>query len=230
MRRSWLAAKAKGVSEVPRKDSEEISAVIEHLQSSGEYGRFASARADREADAMGELLAAASELTDEAVMLLLGSVPGTPTVPEAQLETEVARVIQRAAPAGWRVSALEALRAQRGFTIGQVVDALLERLQLPTKGRRKLRRYYEELEAGLIPMNGVSRRLWVALSELFQAPTDEVVLARYAFSFDSAQRAYWSHWPSQPPRRRAVRRSPMTSAEPDSPEWDEIDALFRSTV
>ena len=61
------------------------------------------------------------------------------------------------------------LRKQRGLTRDVVVDRLLGLLGLKEERRAKVRRYYHELETGLLEPRGVDRRVWEALADVLGA-------------------------------------------------------------
>jgi hypothetical protein len=115
------------------------------------------------------------------------------------------------------------LRKQRGLTRDVVVERLLGLLGLRDERRAKVRRYYHELETGLLEPRGVDRRVWEALADVLGASVADL--------------AGWRARPieSQP----AFRMRTTAAVEPDGvfadarsatgpPEDDEVDHLFRS--
>jgi hypothetical protein len=200
--------------------AQEIEEAIERLQERDEYKHLTTPEADLTADRLGDLIARIEELSDEDVELLYASAPEAPEVSQAQLEREVEQALLGLRMSRHVQAPLEQLRNRQGISVGDLVDALIDRLHLDRGKRRKLRRYYEELEAGLINPAGVSRRVWEVLADRLQErledllalPRPDPVVARYA---------------ARPRSRRAVRRSPLTSTPSGSDQWDEIDELFR---
>jgi hypothetical protein len=203
-----------------RDHAQEIEEAIKRLRESDQYKHLTTPEADLEADRVGKLLARIEELSDEDVELLYASAPEAPEVSHAQLEREVEQALVRLHGALYVQPPLEQLRGRQGISVGDLVDALIDGLHLDRGKRRKLRRYYEELEAGLINPAGVSRPVWEVLADRLQErledllalPRPEPVVARYG---------------ARPRSRRAVRRSPLTSTPSGSDQWDEIDELFR---
>ena len=61
------------------------------------------------------------------------------------------------------------IRARRGLKVDSVVDALVERLGLDRAKRAKVKRYYQQLETGLLDPARVSGRVIDALSETLHA-------------------------------------------------------------
>lgn len=116
------------------------------------------------------------------------------------------------------------LRKQRGLTRDVVVERLLDLLGLREERRAKVRRYYHELETGLLEPRGVDRRVWEALAQVFGASVADL--------------AGWRARPIE--AQPAFRMRTATALEADSvfapapsatgpPEDDEVDLLFRSS-
>lgn len=116
------------------------------------------------------------------------------------------------------------LRKQRGLTRDVVVERLLELLGLREERRAKVRRYYHELETGLLEPRGVDRRVWEALAQVFGASVADL--------------AGWRARPNE--SQPAFRMRTATALDADSvfapapsaagpPEDDEVDLLFRSS-
>ncbi len=115
---------------------------------------------------------------------------------------------------------LVALRARRGVKRDAIVDALIERLGLAREKREKVRRYYHQLESGLLEPARVSRRVYDVVSEAIGARVEELATWRPppaamegAFLRADNRVAYELSLPA------------AAAAEPD--EWDEVDELFR---
>ena len=110
---------------------------------------------------------------------------------------------------------LLALRVRRGLKREQVVDALIERFRLDRGQREKVRRYYHELESGLLRP---SRRLLDGLEEILGTRvTDLIGLKPRPLQ---AAPAYYRDDVLVLAERSAA---PAPAAEPE----DEIDRLFR---
>jgi hypothetical protein len=116
-----------------------------------------------ERDELAELLAA--------VLAARGPVGG-PTPAESESYARALAVIQMASeamgPSGTLPDLLVRIRHSRGIERDTVIDALAERFQVGTAGRRALRRLYHQLESGQLLGSRLSRRLLAALGEVFQ--------------------------------------------------------------
>jgi hypothetical protein len=214
----------------------EIEAEIKKLTPE-EYARFASRAADEEADEIGRLLAEAEPLTDEEVDTILEAVAEASPATEEELAGEVRHVLTRARalPQKERVEKvrrgelrglglpLELLRRLRGLSTEELVDALIERLGLEAGKRRKVRRYYEELEAGLLDPAIVSGRVFGVLAERLRVGFGDVFAAPQTMTRFTVIAAV-AEMAGEP---RPLKPSRLTSAEPGSREWDEVDDLFR---
>jgi hypothetical protein len=110
------------------------------------------------------------------------------------------------------------LRTRRGLRRDAVVDALVKLLGLDPTKRAKVKRYYHELESGLLEARGVDRRVWEALAETLRAQAADLVA--------------WRPRPLEPLGEVYLRRADtlaeftLFTARPEEPE-DEIDRLFR---
>jgi hypothetical protein len=113
------------------------------------------------------------------------------------------------------------LRARRGLRRDEVVDALIVSLSLDRKKRDKVKRYYHELEGGLLDPDRVDGRVWDALAETLKARTRDLLAWRPqppAIALEAAYRA---------DANVALPSMAMRAAEPPKP--DEIDRLFGRT-
>jgi hypothetical protein len=121
------------------------------------------------------------------------------------------------------------VRVARGITRDGIVDALIERLGLDRAKRDKVKRYYHELESGLLDARRVDRRLWGAIAETVRARVDEiarwrpipVTAAQPAGAFLRAgnqQVAFRA--------RMASLEEPISASAPGPEPRDEIDRLF----
>jgi hypothetical protein len=66
------------------------------------------------------------------------------------------------------------LRKRRGLTRDVVVERLLGLLGLRAERSAKVRRYYHELETGLLEPRGVDRRVWEALAQVLGASVTDL--------------------------------------------------------
>ena len=110
------------------------------------------------------------------------------------------------------------LRTRRGLRRDTVVDALVKLLGLDPEKRAKVKRYYHELESGLLEPRAVDRRVWEALAETLKTQVADLVA--------------WRPRPLEPVGGVYLRRAEASaefslfSALREEPE-DEIDRLFR---
>ena len=116
---------------------------------------------------------------------------------------------------------LLALRTRRGVTRDKVVDALMSRLGLDPGKRDKVKRYYHQLENGLLEPRRVDRSVWEVLAETLKARASELAAQRVRPLRIDASMAYFRVSEAAAPAMAA----PMASGPP--PEEDEIDRLFR---
>jgi hypothetical protein len=108
------------------------------------------------------------------------------------------------------------LRVERRIRVDDVVSTLVERLGLDRGKRAKVKRYYQQLEGGLIDPSGLSKRLRTALTELFGGDTETALT--------------WTARPAQA-ATAFMRLAEPLAAQPAAPaaepgEEDEIDRLF----
>jgi hypothetical protein len=114
------------------------------------------------------------------------------------------------------------LRKQRGLTRDVVVERLLALLELRDDRRAKVRRYYHELETGLLEPRGVDRRVWEALADVLGAGVAD--LAGWRARPIEAQPAFRKRTATALEADGVFSDAPSTPA----PEDDEVDRLFRS--
>jgi hypothetical protein len=175
------------------------------------FAQYADAYARGERPRADEYLARAGEGADELAGLLEGFLRAAPVgEPDEEAVTALETLLAGGEPP------LIALRASRGVRVDAVVDALVERLSLDPAKRAKVKRYYQQLEGGLLDAGRVNRRVWAVLSDL-------------------VGREVWQHAGWQPPRAalpdayyRAgeVPAIPAPPAQMGEAERDEIDRLF----
>ncbi|MEO9176543.1 MAG: hypothetical protein ABI317_13595, partial [Gaiellales bacterium] len=115
-------------------------------------------RAGSQADALAELM-------DAFLVLVPASAPSEETL-----------LLARAWVSG--ASPLVELRASRGVRREQVVDAVMGEFQLAPERREKVKRYYHELESGLLEPAGLDRRLVDLLAHTLRATRDAILTWR----------------------------------------------------
>src|SRR6266511_1721203 len=124
------------------------------------FGEYAAAYARGERPQAREFLARAGGQVDELASLIDAFLKRAP----APAPDEQAVELFEAWQAG--ESPLLRLRKARGLTRDAVVAALVRTLGLDEKKNEKVRRYYRELETGLLEPEGVERRVWDVLAHV----------------------------------------------------------------
>ena len=111
------------------------------------------------------------------------------------------------------------LRKARRLRVDDVVDRLMTALALDPGKRAKVKRYYQQLEGGVLEPGGVSRRVWDALAETLKARASDLAA-----------------WRARPVRAALMYRTdaaittPASMPMPADPEpRDEVDELFAGT-
>ncbi len=179
------------------------------------FGEYAAAYARGERPQAREFLARAGGQVDELAGLIDAFLARAPApAPDAQ-----AVELFEAWQAG--ESPLLRLRTARGVTLEAVVAALVRTLGLDERKKDKVKRYYHELEAGLLESERVDRRVWDVLAETLGAKVGDLLGWRPRLTGLAAPALARSSQPMM-----AVMRVPERSEEPE-PE-DDIDRLFRS--
>jgi hypothetical protein len=182
------------------------------------FDEFAQRFARGERPSVPEYLERAGERGDELARMLdrfLASAP-PPRPPAERVE------MMRAWIAG-QPPILE-LRKQRGLPRDVVVERLLALLGLSVGRRAKVRRYYHELETGLLEPRGVDRRVWEALGQVLGASVSDLAGWRgrpikAGPAFRMSRNAMLD--------QDAVFTSALSAAAAEEDE-DEVDRLFRS--
>jgi hypothetical protein len=177
------------------------------------FGEYASAYARGERPQAPDFLARAGVQVDELASLIdafLARAP-TPTPDEQTIELFEA----------WRAgeSPLLRLRKARSVTREAIVSALVEALGLDERKNEKVRRYYDELESGILEPERVDRRVWDAVAATLGARVSDLAAWRPRQSEFPA--------PAFSPAARPVMSAMRVTEAPREPE-DEIDRLFRS--
>ena len=178
------------------------------------FGEYAAAYSRGERPQAREFLARAGDQVDELASLIDAFLASAP----APAPDEQAVELFEAWHAG--ESPLLRLRTARGLTRDAVVAALVRTLGLDPKKEGKVKRYYHELESGLLEPDRVDRRVWVVLAETLSARVGDLLGWRPRPP-DLAAPVYARA--SQP--MMAAMRSPEAFVEP---EEDDVDRLFRS--
>jgi hypothetical protein len=177
------------------------------------FGEYAAAYARGERPHAREFLARAGGQVDELASLIDAFLARAP-VPAPD---EQAVQLFEAWQAG--ESPLLRLRTARGMTRDAIVAALVRTLGLDNKKKEKVKRYYHELEAGLLEPERVDPRVWDALAKTVGTRAADLV----------AWRPRRPEFPAPAFARASV--SMMTAMRADEPAQepeDEIDRLFRS--
>ncbi len=176
------------------------------------FDEYALAYARGERPEAGEFLQRAGADADTLARLIDGYLARVPTPTPDEQTGELFEAWQAGE------SPLLRLRTAQGVKRDAVVAALLEKLNLDPKKKEKVKRYYHELESGLLEPDGVDRRVFHVLAETLGARVTDLVAWRprpIAFAATAFARA------AEVP----AKLSPPV-AEPD-PE-DEIDRLFHT--
>jgi hypothetical protein len=177
------------------------------------FGEYAAAYSRGERPQAREFLARAGGGVDELASLIDAFLASAP----APAPDEQAVELFEAWQAG--ESPLLRLRTARAVTRDAVVAALVRTLGLDEKKKEKVRRYYGELEAGLLEPERVDRRVWDALAETLGARISDLIPRR--------RRQLVA-----PPRTVAPAAQPMMAAvrapEPHEEPEDDVDRLFKS--
>lgn len=111
------------------------------------------------------------------------------------------------------------LRASKGVRVDQVVDAIVDEVAIAQAKREKVKRYYQQLEQGLLDPSGVTERVWQVLRKLL-GPVAEAA-ASWPPQGTTLEPAFYR----QAPLAHGVRRAFAAQVEPP-PDRDEVDELF----
>ena len=177
------------------------------------FGEYAAAYSRGERPQAREFLARAGEQVDELAGLIDAFLTRAPAPAPDEQSVELFEAWQAGE------SPLLRLRALRGMTRDTVVAALVRTLGLDEKKKEKVRRYYHELESGLLEPERVDSRVWEVLAGALGARVGDVSAWRLRTSEFGAPAFAGSSRPMM-----AAMRVPEQSEEPE----DEVDRLFRS--
>ena len=115
-------------------------------------------------------------------------------------------------------SPLVALRASRGIRRDEVVEAVMSEFKLAPERKTKVKRYYHELESGLLDPAGLDSRLADLIARMLRSTRDAILA--------------WRPRPLTPaPAFRASKNQfALEALAPQAAEGaqDEVDALFLS--
>jgi len=114
------------------------------------------------------------------------------------------------------------LRLRRALGRDAVVDALVSRLGLDPAKREKVKRYFSDLEVGVLDPRPVDRSVWDALSDLLRANVRDLAGLRVAPP--AAEPAYRRFDEGFVLERRAEAPVPLDEGP------DEVDRLFTGTA
>ena len=114
------------------------------------------------------------------------------------------------------------LRARVGkrLRVDDVVDAIVTACDVQPEKRPKVRRYYQQLEAGVLDPSRVAAKVWDAITALLERPRAALVLPR--LDAPSAPAAYLRT--EAPYDVQLTERLVTRASEPV--DRDEVDALF----
>lgn len=180
------------------------------------FDEYASAYARGERPDARELLERAGKDADELARLIDEFLRAAP-VPEP--EPDVIELLE-----GWLAgdTSLLRLRVVRGMTRDRAVEELVDRLDLDRKKWAKVKRYYHQLEAGLLDLDRVDRRVFAALADALHARASDLSSWRPRPLPVEMSAAY----------RRTQEQAALDSMAPASPasksdeDYDEVDGLF----
>jgi hypothetical protein len=159
-----------------------------------------------------EYLARAGEEADELAALIDRYLESAPA-PAPHKDT-------RALAAAWIEGEppLLELRNRRGLKRDAVVEALINALSLDPAKRGKVKRYYHQLETGLLEPRGVDQRVFDVLAETLRAPLADVRAWR------PQPQAIGAAYMRRDAEAELSTEPPLPSEENE--ERDEIDRLF----
>jgi hypothetical protein len=114
------------------------------------------------------------------------------------------------------------LRTRRGLRRDDVVDALVKRLDLDRAKRAKVKRYYDELEGGLLEPKRVDRRVWDVLASTLRARMDDLL----AWRTDPPEAAFDALYRVTQADAVVAPSLAASTPPPRREEPDKIDRLF----
>ena len=121
---------------------------------------------------------------------------------------------------------LLALRLERRLTRDAVVERLIGLLGLDPGKRAKVRRYFSDLEVGVLDPKGVAPELWSALRTVLSVDASGEWLARQVTGV-SLSAPVFHRMADRPDLAAPAAVPPALPAEPAEPaEPDEVDRLF----
>ncbi len=176
------------------------------------FGEYASAYARGERPQAREFLARAGAQADELALLIDSFLARAPVPAPDEQGVQLFDA--------WQAdeSPLFRLRTARGLSRDAVVAALVRALGIDQNKEEKARRYYYELESGLLEPERVDRRVWETLAETLDARIrDLAAWAPRRLEFLATA------FPHEAQPMMAAMRAPVL---PQGPE-DEVDRLFQ---
>jgi hypothetical protein len=178
------------------------------------FDEYASAYARGERPEARDYLEQAGDDQDELARLIDRFLRATP-VPEAG--PDAADLFE-----GWLAgdSSLLRLRLARGMTRDRAVEELVARLDLDRKKWMKVKRYYHQLEAGLLDTKRVDRRVFAALADALDArPSDLSAWRPRTVEMKAVYRL-------APEQAKLESFAASRSASQADEDFDEVDGLF----
>ena len=182
------------------------------------FDEYASAYARGERPEAREYLERAGEDGDKVARLIDGFLQAAPAPAPGP---EVVELFE-----GWLAgdSPLLRLRVARGMTRDRAVEELVDRLGLDRKKWAKVKRYYHQLEDGLLDFDRVDRRVFAALADALQARASDLSSWRPRPLSVEMSAAYGpQEWVALDV---IAAPAPASKAAED---YDEVDALFLGT-
>jgi hypothetical protein len=158
------------------------------------FDEYAAAYARGDRPSAEDFLERAGEERDQLAALLGEYLPHAPVPPPSDDDQRYLGLLLAEEPP------LLALRVERGLRVDDVVAALIKRLRLDESKHAKVKRYYQQLEGGLLDPHRLSDRLRSTLGEIlgagaepataWRAPSQAApVFLRRAASFDALDAA-----------------------------------------
>jgi hypothetical protein len=118
---------------------------------------------------------------------------------------------------------LVAQRASRGIRVDDVVQALIDRLGLDPAKRAKVKRYYQQLEGGLLDSARVSATVWGVLEDLLGRTPPPIALYDRVFQSTPAPARLYLRTDEDSVVSKELSIDEAFEARA---EYDEIDELF----
>jgi hypothetical protein len=112
-------------------------------------------------------------------------------------------------------------RVAKALKVDDVVDAIVTACDVPSEARPKVRRYYQQLEGGVLDPSRVAGSVWDAITGLLGRPRWSLIAPRIDTMLLQAKPMYRADKLFDPTELPTLSAS---MSEPEPP--DEVDALF----